>query len=78
MKEGLRKAVEAVFPLAREVVDQFHVIADSNKWMDEARRTIIDARKAEQRVRELYGDIEKLSVLLRSLASREVIKWAIA
>lgn len=38
MKEGLRKAVEAVFPLARVVVDPFHVIADSNKRMDEARR----------------------------------------
>jgi transposase len=29
MKEGLRKAAEAVFPLARVVVDPFHVIADS-------------------------------------------------
>ncbi len=38
MKDGLRKAVEAVFPLARVVVDPFHVIADSNKRMDEARR----------------------------------------
>jgi len=38
MKEGLRKAAEAVFPLAKVVVDPFHVIADSNKRMDEARR----------------------------------------
>jgi len=38
MKEGLRKAVEAVFPSARVVVDPFHVIADSKKRMDEARR----------------------------------------
>ncbi len=38
MKEGLRKAAEAVFPLARVVVDPFHVIADANKRMDEARR----------------------------------------
>jgi len=38
IKDGLRKAVEAVFPLARVVVDPFHVIADSNKRMDEARR----------------------------------------
>jgi transposase len=29
MKDGLRKAVEAVFPLAKIVVDPFHVIADS-------------------------------------------------
>jgi hypothetical protein len=28
MKEGLRKAAEAVFPLARVVIDPFHVIAD--------------------------------------------------
>ncbi len=38
MKEGLRKAAEAVFPLAKVVVDPFHVVADSNKRMDEARR----------------------------------------
>jgi len=38
MKEGLRKAAEALFPLARVVIDPFHVIADSNKRMDEARR----------------------------------------
>jgi transposase len=38
MKEGLRKAAEAVFPLARVVIDPFHVIAGSNKRMDEARR----------------------------------------
>jgi hypothetical protein len=33
MKDGLRKAAEALFPLARIVVDPFHVIADSNKRM---------------------------------------------
>ncbi len=38
MKDGLRKAVEAVFPSAKVVVDPFHVIGDSNKRMDEARR----------------------------------------
>ena len=38
MKDGLRKAAEAVFPSARVVVDPFHVIADSNRRMDEARR----------------------------------------
>jgi transposase len=38
MKEELRKAAEAVFPLAKVVVDPFHVVADSNKRMDEARR----------------------------------------
>jgi transposase len=37
IKEGLRKAAEAVFPLVRVLVDSFHVIANSNKRMDEAR-----------------------------------------
>jgi len=38
MKEGLRKLAEALFPEAKVVVDPFHIIADSNKRMDEARR----------------------------------------
>jgi transposase len=38
MKEGLRKASEGLFPLAKVVLDPFHVIADSNRRMDEARR----------------------------------------
>ena len=38
MKDGLRKAAETIFPLAKVVVDPFHIIADSNKRMDEARR----------------------------------------
>jgi transposase len=45
MKDGLRKAVEAVFPLARVVVDPFHVIADSNKRMDKARRIEQDVHR---------------------------------
>jgi transposase len=45
MKEGLRKAAEAVFPLARVVVDPFHVIADSNKRMDEARKIEQDVHR---------------------------------
>ena len=38
MKESLRKAAEGLFPRAKVVVDPFHVIADSNKRIDEARR----------------------------------------
>jgi len=38
MKESLRKVAEEVFPKAKVVVDPFHVIADSNRRMDEARR----------------------------------------
>jgi len=38
MKESLRKLVEALYPEAKVVADHFHVIADSNRRMDEARR----------------------------------------
>ena len=38
MKESLRKVAEEVFTEAKVVVDRFHVIADSNKRVDEARR----------------------------------------
>ncbi len=38
MKAALRKVAEALFPEAKVVADPFHVIADSNKRMDEARR----------------------------------------
>jgi len=48
MKESLRKAAEAVFPLAKVVVDPFHVIADSNRRMDEARRIEQDVHRKRQ------------------------------
>jgi len=38
MKESLRKAVEEVLPQAKVVADPFHVVADANKRVDEARR----------------------------------------
>jgi transposase len=38
MKEGLRRVVEALFPEARVVAAPLHIIADSNKRMDEAKR----------------------------------------
>ena len=38
MKESLRKLVEAQYPEAKVVADHFHVIADSNRRMAEARR----------------------------------------
>jgi len=38
MKEALRRVVELLFPKAKLVADRFHVIADSNRRMDEARR----------------------------------------
>jgi transposase len=48
MKDSLRKVAEAVFPLARVVVDPFHVIADSNRRMDEARRIEQDVHRKRQ------------------------------
>jgi transposase len=44
MKESLRKLVEALYPEAKVVADHFHVIADSNRRMDEARRIEQDVR----------------------------------
>ena len=38
MKESLRKVAEESFPKAKVVVDPFHVVADSNRRMDEARK----------------------------------------
>jgi len=38
MKGSLRKVAEALFPEAKVVADHFHIIADSNRRMDEARR----------------------------------------
>ena len=48
MKGGLRKAAEAVFPSTRVVVDPFHVIADSNKRMNEARRIEQDVHRKKK------------------------------
>ncbi len=48
MKDGLRKAAEVVFPSARVVVDPFHIIADSNKRMDEARRIEQDVHRKKK------------------------------
>jgi len=44
MKEAFRKAANRLFPEANVVVDHFHVIADANKRMDEARRIEQDVR----------------------------------
>jgi transposase len=44
MKESLWKAVESIFPTAKVVLDPFHVVADSNQRLDEARRIEQDVR----------------------------------
>ena len=51
MKESLRKVAEEIFPKAKVVVDPFHVIADSNRRMDEARRIEQDVyRKRKMKI----------------------------
>jgi len=56
MKESLRKVAEEVFPKAKVVVDPFHVIADSNRRMDEARRIEQDVyRKRRERYPRGYS-----------------------
>lgn len=45
MKESLRKAAQNLFPTAKVVLDPFHVIADANKRMDEARRIEQDVNR---------------------------------
>jgi transposase len=45
MKEGLFRAATEVIPQVKVVVDPFHVIAQANREIDEARRIEQDARK---------------------------------
>jgi transposase len=44
MKASLMKLVQEMFPLAKLVLDRFHVIADANRRVDEARRIEQDVR----------------------------------
>jgi len=64
MKESLRKAAKEVFPKAKVVIGPFHVIADSNRRMDEARRIEQDVyrkRKVEIPKKIFLIGREKLS-----------------
>lgn len=64
MREGLWQVVRAVFPQTRVVVDHFHVIADANRRLDEARRI-------EQEVRKRRVSIPKRVFLLGREKLRE-------
>ena len=56
MKECIRKLVEALYPEAKAVADTFHVIADPNRRMDEARRREQDIhRKARANTELLWS-----------------------
>jgi len=87
MKEGLRKVAETVFPQAKVVVDPFHVIADSNRRMDEARRIEQDVhlkRKVQIPKKifliggeKLSGEAKsKLAALLNKYPSLKGFYWA--
>jgi transposase len=87
MKESLRKVVEALFPEAKVVADHFHVIADSNKRMDEARRIEQDIyQKKKVRIpkkiflvggEKLSEDMRgKLNVILERYPGLEAFYWA--
>ena len=87
MKESLRKVAEEVFPNAKVVVDPFHVIADSNRRMDESRRIEQDVlRKRRVKIpkrifligREKFG-VEKrqrVDELLDKYPSLKGFYWA--
>jgi transposase len=87
MKESLRKVVETVFPEAKVVADHFHVIADSNRRMDEARRIEQDIyQKKKVRIPKkifLVGGEKlseemrrKLNVILERYPSLKGFYWA--
>jgi transposase len=87
MKENLRKVAEALFPEAKVVVDPFHVVADSNRRMDEARRIKQDVhlRKKVQIPKKIFligGEKlseearNKLNVLVEKYPSLKGFYWA--
>jgi len=87
MKESLRKVAEEVFPKAKVVVDPFHVIADSNRRIDEARRIEQDVlRKRRVKIpkrifligREKLGEEKRQRVgeLLDKYPSLKGFYWA--
>lgn len=86
MREGLWKATEAVFPQARVVVDHFHVVADANKRMDEARRLEQEAAGNKARIpkrvflvgREKLREEQRQRVdsLLRHYPNIKAFYWA--
>jgi len=78
VKKSLRKVAEEVFPKAKVVVDHFHVIADSNRRMDEARKIEQDVlRKKKVKIPRkifLIGG-EKLNEEQRDKIAELLIKY---
>ncbi len=78
MKESLRKVSEEVFPKAKVAVDHFHVIADSNRRMNEARKIEQDVlRKKKIKIpRKIFlRGYEKLNEKQRSKIAKLLISY---
>ena len=87
MKESFRKLVEGLYPEAKVVADHFHVVADANRRMDEARRIEQDVhRKRKVQIpkkifliggEKLSEEMkEKLKGLLEKYPSLKGFYWA--
>jgi transposase len=87
MKESLRKVAGEVFPKAKVVLDPFHVIADSNRRMDEARRIEQDVlrRRKVKIPKKIFliggeklneGQRDKIAELLISYPGLKGFYWA--
>lgn len=77
MKESLRKVSEEVFPKAKVAVDHFHVIADSNRRMNEARKIEQDVlRKKKIKIpgKIFLTGYEKLNEEQRSKIAKLLIR----
>ena len=78
MQESLRKVSEELFPKAKVVVDHFHVIADSNRRMDEARKIeqdVLRKRKIKLPRKIFLAGEEKLNEEQRSKIAELLISY---
>lgn len=77
MKASLMKLVHEVFPLARLVLDPFHVIADANRRVDEARRIEQEVRQKKESIPKwpLLKGSEKLTFRQREKRDRILARY---
>ena len=87
MKGSLRKTAEHLFPNAKVVVDHFHVIADANRRIDEARRIEQDVHRKRKTMipKKLFligreklnvEKVERVDTLLDTYPSIKGFYWA--
>ncbi len=65
MKPSLKRLAEGLFPSAKVVVDPFHVVADANRRVDEARR--IEQEIISRRVRIPMGLLQGCNTKIKML-----------